>query len=103
MRINSFANLISRTTAPTLDDLGQMIENVTTSKVQVLEKPISSSEFFKAHQEDIQASVLLEMSRFKYNGENEVEYNGQTYEVYRTYPLGIAKIELYLSERKGLD
>jgi len=103
MRINSFANLISRTTATTLDDLGQMIETVTTSKVQVTEKPISSSEFFKAHQEDIQASVLLEMSRFKYNGENEVEYNGQTYEVYRTYPLGISKIELYLSERKGLD
>jgi hypothetical protein len=43
------------------------------------------------------------MSRFKYNGENEVEYKGKTYEVYRTYPLGIAKIELYLSERKGLD
>lgn len=103
MRINSFANLISRTTAQTLDDLGQAIETVTTSKVQVTEKPISSSEFFKAHQEDIQASVLLEMSRFKYNGENEVEYKGKTYEVYRTYPLGIAKIELYLSERKGLD
>ena len=103
MRLTSFCNLISRTTAQTLDDLGQMMETEQKIKVQALEKPISSSEFFKAHQEDIQASVLLEISRFKYNGENEVEYQGKTYEVYRTYPLGISKIELYLSERKGLD
>lgn len=103
MRLNTFAYLINRTTAATLDDLGQMVETTTKTKVQVLEKPISSSEFFKAHQEDIQAVVLLEMSRFKYGGQNEVEYQGKTYEVYRTYPLGIAKIELYLSERKGLD
>lgn len=103
MRLTSFCYLISRTTAQTLDDLGQMVETETETKVQALEKPISSSEFFKAHQEDIQATLLLEISRFKYNGENEVEYNGKTYEVYRTYPLGISKIELYLSERKGLE
>lgn len=103
MRLTSFCYLISRATAQTLDDLGQMVETETKVKVQALEKPISSSEFFKAHQEDIQATLLLEISRFKYNGENEVEYNGKTYEVYRTYPLGISKIELYLSERKGLD
>ena len=103
MRLHTFAKLISRSTSQTLDDLGQMIETETKTTVQVTEKPISSSEFFKAHQEDIQAAVLLEMSRFKYNGENEVEYKGKTYEVYRTYPLGISKIELYLSERKGLD
>ena len=103
MRLNTFAYLINRTTAATLDHLGPMGETTTKTKIQVLEKPISSSEFFKAHQEDIQASVLLELSRFKYNGENEVEYKGKTYEVYRTYPLGIAKIELYLSERKRLD
>lgn len=103
MRLTSFCYLINRTTAQTLDDLGQMIETEAKIKVQALEKPISSSEFFKAHQEDIQATLLLEISRFKYNGENEIEYNGKTYEVYRTYPLGISKIELYLSERKGLD
>lgn len=101
MRINSFAYLIERDNS-TLDDLGQAVETIVKTKVQSLEKPISSSEFFKAHQEDIQAATLLEISRFKYKGENEVEYKGKVYEVYRTYPLGIAKIELYLSERKGL-
>lgn len=103
MRLTSFCYLISKTTAQTLDDLGQMMETEQKKKVQALEKPISSSEFFKAHQEDIQASILLEISRFKYNGENEIEYKGKIYEVYRTYPLGISKIELYLSERKGLE
>lgn len=62
-------------------------------------KPITQSEFYNAGRNGLNPSGCFVIFAGDYNGENLLEYNGEMYSIYRTYPVG-DYVELYV-ERKG--
>lgn len=61
---------------------------------------ISQNEFFEGGRNGLNPSFKFTMFYADYNNEPMVEYNGDSYAVYRTYLTRTDKIELYV-ERKG--
>lgn len=61
---------------------------------------VSRSEFFEAGRNGLNPEYEFTMFAGDYNGEKVVEYNGETYAVYRTYHARTDTLELYV-ERKG--
>lgn len=61
---------------------------------------VSRAEFFEAGRNGLNPEYEFTMFAGDYNGEKVVEYNGETYAVYRTYYARTDTIELYV-ERKG--
>lgn len=60
----------------------------------------SQSEFFRAAQSDITPEYQVKMWAFDYSGEKLCRYNGEEFDIYRTYKTGDT-VELYLSRRSG--
>jgi len=58
--------------------------------------PISQSEFNAAGESGIKSEVELIVSTYDYSGQKKVEFEDQTYEVYRNYPRDDEYTELYL-------
>lgn len=64
------------------------------------EKSITRNEFDVAGRQGIRASIVLTTSTVNYEGEEEVEYEGNRYTVYRTFKsYNSDEIELYLEKR----
>lgn len=61
---------------------------------------VSRSEFFEGGRNGLNPEYEFTMFVGDYNGEKIVEYNGETYAVYRTYYGRTDVLELYV-ERKG--
>lgn len=61
---------------------------------------VTRSEFFEAGRNGLNPEYKFTMFAGDYNGEKVVEYNGETYAVYRTYYGRTDTVELYV-ERKG--
>ena len=84
----------------TQDDFGQWIESVFKKQVYCQVESITQSEFFEAGRNGLNPQFKFVMFFADYDNEPIVEYNGQTYSVYRTYLTKTDKMELYV-ERKG--
>ena len=84
----------------TQDDFGQWIESVLKKQVYCQVESITQSEFFEAGRNGLNPQFKFVMFFADYDNEPIVEYNGQTYSVYRTYLRKDDNIELYV-ERKG--
>ena len=64
------------------------------------EQSVARNEFDVAGRHGIRASIVLITAKINYEGETEVEYDGQRYSIYRTYsPQNSDDIELYLEKR----
>jgi len=61
---------------------------------------VSQSEFFDGGRSGLKPAFRMSLFFGDYNGEEMLEYKGQTYSIYRTYLRGTDIIELYV-ERKG--
>lgn len=61
---------------------------------------ITRAEFFDAGRNGLNPEFMFSMFAGNYSGEQTVEFNGNTYSVYRTYMGRSDTIELYV-ERKG--
>lgn len=61
---------------------------------------VTRSEFFEAGRNGLNPEYMITMFFGDYQGERTIEYNGETYGVYRTYHGKTDTIELYV-ERKG--
>ena len=95
-------NLISEETQK--DKYG--MTRTTESKREVFcnVSSVSSSEFFSAHQNNLNAEFRFTMFRYDYEGEKKVEYDGKTYSVYRTHlNQDSDEIELYVERKAGTD
>ena len=95
-------NLISFTTSQD--------ENGVTRKVKHHRKvfcdvsSVSSAEFFRAHQDNLNAQFQFRMFRYDYEGEKLLEYQGKEYAIYRTHcPRNSDDIELYVERKAGTD
>lgn len=65
---------------------------------------VSSAEFFRAHQNNLNAQFQFKMFRYDYEGEKLLEYEGNEYSIYRTHrPKNTDDIELYVERKAGTD
>lgn len=65
---------------------------------------VSSAEFFRAHQNNLNAQFQIKMFRYDYEGEKALEYEGKRYSIYRTHrPRDTDDIELYVERKAGTD
>lgn len=82
------------------DDYGIWNETVTKTQVMCQVASVTQKEFFEAGRSGLNPAYKFTMFFADYNNEPIIEYNGDTYAVYRTYLTRNDKIELYV-ERKG--
>ena len=85
----------------TKDALGQMIPaGKNRREFFCRESSISRNEFDIAGKQGIRASIVLITASVNYDNEEEVEYEGNRYSIYRTYKTPDSdEIELYLEKR----
>ena len=82
------------------DDYGVWQETLTERQVFCDVQSVTQSEFFEGGRNGLNPEYKFTMFFGDYDGETLVEYNGQTYAVYRTYQRRNDTLELYV-ERKG--
>ena len=83
------------------DCIGQAIdESVEERKIQCTVDSIGRGEWVTAQQGGYEAEIMVKVFSASYNGESLAQYNGKTYEIYRTFQVG-DETELYLGTRIG--
>ena len=84
----------------TQDEYGRWVATPSVKEVFCQVGSVSASEFFEAGRNGLNPEFRFTMFFGDYSGESIVEYNDNTYSVYRTYKRKTDVIELYV-ERKG--
>ena len=92
--------LVSKRFEP--DEIGNQVSVETTRTVYCSAVSVSQSEFFRGGEQGLQPSHKFILFRYDYNGEDEVEFEGKRYTVYRTYADEADAIELYAQRRVGV-
>lgn len=87
----------------TQDEIGQWTEEVTKTEIFAIVSSITMSEFYQAGLQGMKPEYRILIWQPEYNGAENLEYNGKTYSIYRTYRRDDGRIELYVTERKGDD
>lgn len=93
------ANLVSKTWVP--DQYGVQHEVSTERNVFVQVNSVTAAEWFEGGRSGLNPELRFTMFRYDYNDEEEIEYNGKYYRIYRTYLSKDDSIELYCERRKG--
>lgn len=73
---------------------GDIIKVPTWTNIFAEKKSIRQSEFYQAAQTDFKPEIMFEVWLHEYNGENELKYDGDVYQVLRTYSNNKDKIEI---------
>jgi len=94
------AKLINRTV--TYDELNQPTETDTAREVVVEVRSVTQSEYFAGRQGGLTPDLAFLLSVFDYEGEKVIEYNGQKFEIYRTYEDDDNYVELYAQVAGGI-
>lgn len=84
----------------TQDQYGVWRETLAKTDVFCSVESVSAKEFFDGGRNGLNPSFKMVLFFGDYSGETMLEYNGDTYAIYRTYQRKDDKIELYV-ERKG--
>lgn len=92
------AYLIGKTV--TRDALKRETETETRTEILARKESISQNEFYKGGEAGLKPEFRLTTAIIDYNGEREVEVDGNKYGIYRTYEVDKDYVELYC-ERKG--
>ena len=83
------------------DSIGQAIDDSFEMRtIQCEVSSVGRSEWITAQQGGYQSEIMVIVFSASYNGESVAQYNGKTYEVYRTFQTG-DRTELYLGTRIG--
>lgn len=91
--IESVISLISKTTTQNADKA--IVETETKRDIFVKVESIGRSDFFAAAQTGLSLSYVFKTDPSNYQGENEIEYEGQRYGVTRTYRASNDELEIY--------
>lgn len=92
--------LIAETFTP--DSIGQMVSTTSTSQVFCNIQSVSQSEWFQGGQNGLKPEYKVTMFAPDYSGQQEVEYKGIKYGIYRTYLRQDGLLELYLERKTGV-
>ena len=93
--------LISET--QTQDDTGVWRKTYNRRKVYCDVRSVTANEFFEGGRNGLNPEYQFTMFAPDYEGERIVEYNGQTYAVYRTYLARTDTLELYVQREGGTN
>ena len=85
------------------DENGVMVATMTKRKVYANIDSVTGRDWFEGGRNGLNPQYRMTMFAFDYEGEEVLEYNGQTYAIYRTYLTKHSQIELYVEKRKGRD
>lgn len=69
----------------TTNDIGDSIPTETRRAVLCDKESVSRSEHHAAAAHDLKLEIVFKVNKYEYEGESEVEYEGQRYSVYRTF------------------
>lgn len=83
-----------------LISVGETSDDDITTTVYAEIRSVGRDEFNAAGQMGMKASYQFKVWLSEYDDQDEVEYNGKRYSIYRTYE-NKDKIELYTAERVG--
>lgn len=96
-------------TTQTENDMGDVI-NIEERNVVLCEvESVTRNEFYNAAKVDMQPEIVFVINRYDYEGQSELEYEGELYDVIRSYkpnerhnpaPMDIDRLELVC---KGAD
>ena len=89
------------TSTYTQDEIGQWTETTTKKYVYAIVESVTMSEFYQAGMQGMKPEYRMTVWLTEYAGEENLEYRGKTYTIYRTYRRNDGRIELYVTERKG--
>lgn len=87
----------------TKDKYGIAQRTVTKKEVFCNVTSVSAEEFFEGGRNGLNPEFRFTMFFGDYDGQTMVEYNGETYGVYRTYRERNDMIELYVSRKGGTN
>lgn len=96
-------------TTQTENDMGDVIDTQERTDILCEVESVTRNEFYNAAKVDMQPEMVFVINRYDYSGESEVEYEGQLYDVIRSYkpnnrnnpsPMDIDRLELIC---KGAD
>ncbi len=83
------------------DEIGQFVPASEAERtIECKIDSVGRSEWLTAHQGGYEAQFVMDVFSASYNGESLAQYNGKTYEIYRTFQNG-DETELYLGTRIG--
>lgn len=87
----------------TTDD--NLIEQETETKITVLcrEKSVNRDEFYKAGAQGFKLGNIVIVHSCEYNGEDKAIYKGKSYDILKTFQVGVDEIELTLSQKVGVQ
>lgn len=90
-------------TTTTQDALGYPVETETAREVFCSVESVTRSEFFQAGKAGLTPEHVFSVNAIEYEGEKELEYNGDKYGIYRTYKDDDSDyIELYAEYKSGV-
>lgn len=92
-------NLVSSTY--TLDDYGVQRPSETSKQVFCRIKSITQTEYYQSLQAGMRDVRCMVIFSGDYGGEQEAEYYGIRYTIYRTYQTSDDELELYLTPKAG--
>jgi SPP1 family predicted phage head-tail adaptor len=99
--MNKYGEVTLITQSKATDTIGQQTETAASTKtIECTVGSITRGEWITARQGGYEADAMLSVFSASYNGESRAEYNGKTYDIYRTYQDG-DHTELYLGTRVG--
>jgi SPP1 family predicted phage head-tail adaptor len=84
--------LISNTYAK--DNIGNQIPSEVKTPVLCSVKSVSRNEFYNAATIGLNPSVVFVIHGYEYDGQTNIEYEGERYKVLRTYSVNFEELEL---------
>lgn len=99
--MNEFGEITLCLKGAKVDCIGQAIDTaLETRTIQCEVDSIGRGEWSTAQQGGYEAEIMAKVFSASYIGESLAQYNGKTYEIYRTFQSG-DETELYLGTRIG--
>lgn len=87
----------------TLNDYKQEVTTEKRSRIFAKKESVSRAEFYSGGKAGLQPEFRLTTAIIDYNGELEVEVDGERYGIYRTYNVSADHIELYCEKKGGVQ
>lgn len=84
----------------TQNELGDYVSEIVKKEVYCFVDSVNSTEFFEASKNGIRAQIRVSLFVYDYENEEEIEFDGINYKIYRTFRKN-DNIELYCSEKAG--
>lgn len=106
--MDGIATLIGKTYAwdengvPITDAVGNPVAQEVPREIYVRVHSIGAREFAEGGQDGLKREYRFDTFYLDYEGENEIEYDGVRYSIYRDYLVpGTERVELYTNRKVG--